>query len=417
MFRSKSESAAALRRGVSIQSCLLVAALLGCSRHSETPGTGGEPAAAATDSAASPKASEAAALAAAKDYAAALCDGGWQGMFRYDHEYRTAAESAKASVPPSMWPEKESRLQAEWSNRLDRQRQGSHFDLGSGGDCFAVLKSGALIDFSKFEARQSPNEGAWQAFVPFSYALRESAPAATWAPDDERRVKGGLVGLIVETGVNGAAPFVMRTCTPVEGTFIAWERPPLTREMAAELAAKAGVLPTSYAAPMSGQDDPRALAIGLSGARWGGWADYVAASERLKDLVQKDGFVVSGFDRPSPGYYAMGGLIHLSDDQATWIVRSVNSGRYVALLADPTSELTTFEQNGGEAQGVFQIRFKQVTSFGTLWKDLQTQGMVDGAFSDAFGDAPPVNQDLNTVQKSTTVKFRYYGTQGWVIAR
>jgi hypothetical protein len=187
--------------------------------------------------------------------------------------------------------------------------------------------------------------------------------------------------------------------------------------MAAELAANAGVLPASYAAPMSGQDDPRALRIGLSGSDWGAWANYVAASERLKELFQKHGFEVSGFDRPSPGFYAMGGTIHLSDDQARWIVRSVNYGRFVALLADPTSELTTFEQNGGEAQGVFQTRFKQVTPFGTLWKDLQTQGMVSGAFSNGFSDAPPVSQDLNTVQQSTTVKFRYDGTQGWVVAR
>ena len=414
----KSESTAALQRRASILGCLFIA-LLGCSRDSETPATEEvEGPAAATSSVESSETSEEIVVAAAQDYLAALSDGDWRGMFLYDQEYRNAAESTKASVPPSMWPEKERQLQADWSIKLEQQRRDARFDLQNGGDCFAVLTSRAAVDFSKLEVRQSSDGETWQVFVPFSYASRESAPAAIWAASDERRVKGGLVGLVVETaGSNGTAPFVRRTCTPIEGTFVAWERPPLTKEMAAELAAKAGVLPTSYTAVMSGQRDPQALAIGLSGARWGGWTDFVAASERLKSLVQEDGFVVSGFDRPSSGYYAMGGLIHLSDDQAKWIVRSVNYGRYVALLADPTSELTTFEQNGGEAQGMFQTRFKQVTPFGELWKDLQTQGMVDGVFSNAFSDVPPVNQDLDAVQTSTTVKFRFDGTQGWVVAQ
>jgi hypothetical protein len=412
---SKSKSTA-MQRLASILSCLLLA-LPGCSRQHGESAPAGE-----TTTAGAPGASvtsKEAAVDAAKTYVAALGDGGWQGIFQYDHEYRNAAESAKASVPPSMWPERERALQADWEGKLEQQRHGSLFDVRNGGDCSTVLKSGATIDFSRLETRQAP-DGTWQAFVPFSYALLDSAPAATFTAGDERKVKAGLVSLEVETsGINGTAPFVRRTCAPVDGTFIAWERPPLTKDMAAGLAAKAGVLPSSYTAVMSGQNDPRAFATGLPASRWGqgGWAEFVAASERLKALLQSEGFVVSGFDRPSPGYYAMGGMIHLSDEQAKWIVRSVNYGRYVALLTDSTSELTTFEQNGGEAQGVFQTRFKQVTPFGKLWKDLQAQSMVDGVFSNAFSDVPPVTQDLEQAQTATTVKFRFDGAQGWVVAQ
>lgn len=183
--------------------------------------------------------------------------------------------------------------------------------------------------------------------------------------------------------------------------------PPLTRNESIRIAERDHALPVGASVQMI-----QNVAIGEGSSQ--NWQEYVAKIEGFKSVLERHGFLVSGFDHSNTYYYFVTGTIAPPPSAQKWVTGRFatpdKQGYTVKLLERTDTTVLSFNVNGDRASATYSTALAGCTVFCELWKDVRSLPPDVGAA--VFLNYNSAASDLSATNVRT-VSFSWDPQLGW----
>jgi len=349
--------------------------------------------------------------AAAAEYLAALADGTFDGYLAHEKGQRQLEVSEKQKYPSDQWIQRQGSLRAEAKARLTQINLKSPHR--GGNDCYSFVTKGASVVVKEI---RPVNPIQWRVFYEVTYSQPDGSPEIELVGSKRRFLRSSTFSVDFEKPPEEKIPLADYRCIAVGGSASFWPVPSLPAEEAMRRALQSNLVPTRLPIEISG-------VVGVSSDRsWGSWNEFIEAGDMLKSFLEKHGWVVRGFEKPSVGYYSYGGEIEPPPSHRQWVIGAIPNplvgqgpGYNVVFLEKAESSQSDFSAQEDNAVLTLRTKFSGCTPFCELWKDVRTMPFIVGnaLFFGAFGRYNTAF-DFDAVTM-TTIKFAWTPSNGWQV--
>ena len=337
---------------------------------------------------------------AAAEYLGALADRTYIRYLAHERLYQQREVAERNRVPTSIWPERQAALQREAVSDLQGPPDRPY---GLGTRCRDIVRPGAQVEVQEIRPLSSSQ---WQVFYNISYSRREGSPTRYVLGGKERFFRSGEFSVPFELARDGKTILADSKCTEVTGLSTIWPVPILEPGEAISISRQTNDVFSSFRIDINGR-------VG-SGSSQKSWQEFIATGDAVKGVLEKHGWTVDGYERPSFGYYSYGGNIFPPESAQNLIAR----GRfgYSAVFLEQAEILSskTLVQDDKATLSV-EVKYSGCTVYCELWKEVRTMPIDVGRtiFVGQFGKYNPAF-DLDAVI-TMEIEFAWTASKGWYL--